>query len=358
MRNDMQRRLQAYYTQAFPGRQAVQVSNPVSISAGWESYVYAFTAVYGPTEARKREELILRIYPGDDGFSKSAREFRGMSQLYQAGYPVPQVLILEREGSPFGKPFIIMERINGQVLWPILVNASEEKKRALLTLFCKLFVQLHTLAWRPFAEGPIRLDKVSPYDLGNNSYIFVDNWLATYRAYLARFPISGFLPVIAWLEARRDQVPCPRPSLVHWDFHPGNVLLGDDGSAVVIDWTQLEVSDARFDLAWTLLLMSTHTPEGTGENAAWRDLILQEYERLAGAKVEQVTYFEVAACSKRLGSIAISLAYGPEKLGMRPEAVTMMKLRMGAIKRVYDLLRAWTGISVPEVEMLLAEKDQ
>lgn len=352
MRNDMQRRLQAYYAQAFPSRQAVQVSDLVSISAGWESDVYAFTAVYGPAEAREREELILRIYPGDDGFSKSAREFRGMSQLYQAGYPVPQVLILEREGSPFGKPFIIMERINGQVLWPILVNASEEKKGALLTLFCKLFVQLHTLAWRPFAEGPVRLDKVSPYDLGNNSYIFVDNWLATYRAYLARFPIPGFLPITAWLKARRDQVPCLRPSLVHWDFHPGNVLLGDDGSAVVIDWTQLEVSDARFDLAWTLLLMSTH------ENVAWRDLILQEYERLAEVKVEQITYFEVAACAKRLGSIAISLAYGPEKLGMRPEAVTMMKQRMGAIKRVYDLLLARTGINVPEVEMLLAEKNQ
>ncbi len=50
--------------------------------------------------------------------------------------------------------------------------------------------------------------------------------------------------------------PCYHP--VHWDYHPGNVLLRDDSSAVVIDWTQIDVSDPRFDLAWTLLLVSSY----------------------------------------------------------------------------------------------------
>jgi len=253
---------------------------------------------------------------------------------------VPQVLVLERENSPFGKPFVLMERIQGQVLWPLWFSSPEEKQQELLTLFCKLFVQLHTLEWRPFVHDVVRYDTGGPCT-------FLDRELDKASPYLARFPMPGFLPVMEWLEARRDLVPCLRPAPVHWDYHPGNILLRDDGSAVVVDWTQVDISDARFDLAWTLLLVSTH------EDAAWRDRILQEYERLAETKVEQIPYFEVFACLKRLYSVAVSLSYGPEKLGMRPEAVTMMKQQMGATKRVYDVLLERAGIRVPEIEALL-----
>ena len=101
MNDDLQGQLQAYYTRAFPGRQGVQVNGLASVSAGWESDVYSFDVEHGPPEARQREELILRVYPGDDAHAKSAREFRGMRQLHRAGYPVPRVLLLERENSPF-----------------------------------------------------------------------------------------------------------------------------------------------------------------------------------------------------------------------------------------------------------------
>ena len=346
MSDDMQSRLQTYCATAFPTRQEVQVSDLIAISSGWESAIYSFAVEHGPAGGRRREELILRIYPADDAYDKSGHEFHGMRQLHKAGYPVPQVLILERENSPFDKPFVIMERIEGQVLWPLLFGSPQEKQRELLTLFCELFVQLHALEWRPFVHDVARYDTGDPY-------IFVDRWLETYRPYLSLFPSPGFLAIMEWLEARRDQVPCLRPSLIHWDYHPQNVLLRDDGSAVVIDWTQLDTSDSRFDLAWTLVLVSSL------EGAKWRHRILQEYERLAGAKVEQIAYFEVAACSKRLGSVALSFSYGPEKLGMRPDAVTMMRQQMGALKRVYDLLLERTGIRVAEVEELLArEKTQ
>ncbi len=70
--------------------------------------------------------------------------------------------------------------------------------------------------------------------------------------------------------------------------------------------------------------------------------------------MEQLDYFEVVACFKRLGSVVISLMYGPEKLGMRPDAADAMKLDMPAHKMVYDLLMERTGIAVPEIEKMLA----
>jgi aminoglycoside phosphotransferase (APT) family kinase protein len=350
MGGDIQSRLQTYCERAFPAKQGVRVSDVTSISAGWESDIYSFDVEHGSPEERRREVLILRIYPGDDAHEKSAREFHGMSQLHTAGYPVPQVLILECENSPFGaaqdrpfgRPFVIMERIKGQMLWPLLFGSTGERQQELLTQFCDLFVQLHKLEWRLF------VDDASQYDTGDPC-TFVDRALTQFRHSLARFPQPGFLPVLEWLEARRDQVPCLRLAPIHMDFHPGNVLLRDDGSAVVIDWTGLDVSDSRFDLAWTLLLVSTH------EDEEWRDIVLREYERLAGISVEQIAYFDVAACARRLFSIVISLSEGPEKLGMRPGAVTMMKQQMGAIKRVYNLLQERAGIRVPEVDRLLAQ---
>jgi aminoglycoside phosphotransferase (APT) family kinase protein len=200
---------------------------------------------------------------------------------------------------------------------------------------------LHALDWRAFVSDMARYE-------GQGPYAFIDQWLSEAHAALERFPPSGFSRVLQWLEARRDQVPCQRPSPIHWDYHPGNVLLRDDGSAVVIDWTQIGASDSRFDLAWTLLLTSSH------QGVEWRGLILKEYERLAGVEVEQIEYFDVAACLKRLGSVAASLTFGPEKLGMRPGAQAHMRRQMPAFKAVYALMLERTGIRVTEVESLFA----
>ena len=346
MSGDMQNLLQAYYVRAFPAKQGVRVSNLVSItSTGWETDIYSFDVEHGPVGERKREELILRIYPGDTDVlarSKSAHEFYGMSQLHEAGYPVPQVLVLGRENSPFGKPFVIMERIEGQMLWPILFSSPQEKQQELLTLFCHLLVRLHTLEWRFF------VDDVSKYDTGD-PYALIDRELDRNRSILTRFHIPGFMPVLEWLEVRRDEVPCLRPSPVHLDYHPNNVILRDDGSAVVIDWTGFDVSDLRSDLAWTMALVSSY------EGAEWRQRILHEYERLARVKVKQIGYFEVAACLRRLHSVIVSLPHEQEGLiSIRPAATAMMKQQMGAFERFYDLLVERTGIKVAEVERMLA----
>lgn len=338
----MEKQLQFYCNSAFPDHQDVRIIGLRSISAGWESDVYSFDIEHGPIGERRFRELILRVYPGNDANEKSKREFRGMEQLYKAGYPVPEVFILERDNLFFDGPFMIMERINGEGFWPILVGATGNRQKELLTLFCRLLVQLHELDWHQFPEDTVDSDYDDPYR-------FIDRNLKKGREMLRTvLTLPGFIPIIQWLEERRDLVPCNRPSLIHWDFHPGNILFQKDNAAVVIDWTQICISDYRFDLAWTLLLMSTH------ENSEWRGLILKEYKRLSGRQIEQIEYFEVFACAKRLLSIVFSMTLGPEKLGMRPEAVDLMKDQMSAIRKVYNLLQERTDMEIPEVEEMLS----
>ena len=130
------------------------------------------------------------------------------------------------------------------------------------------------------------------------------------------------------------------------DYHPYNILIREDGAAFVIDWTNLDVSDYRLDLAWTLLLMSTYGNPGACE------LVLGEYERAAGRRVDQIEYFEIAACLRRLFSIVVSLESGAAALGMRPGAEAMIK-NVSHIESVHERLRDRTGITIPRVEKLL-----
>ncbi|MCI2429289.1 phosphotransferase [Candidatus Acetothermia bacterium] len=339
MSNTMQKLLQDYYAQVFPTKSGLQVKEFANITDGWESEIYSFVAEYGPATGRLRETLVLRLYSGENAHTKAAHEFHTISQLHRAGYPVPQVFLVEHEHSPFRRPFVIMEKIDGQVMWPLLSSSSPEKRRYLLTLFCTLFVQLHALDWRLF---------VGDADRCSDPYFSVDRWLDGARRTLNTSPQIGFLPIVEWLQDRRDDLLCPRPSPVHQDYHPNNVLMRDDGSAVVIDWTGFDVSDARFDLGWTLVLAHAYAGEYMCSN------ILQEYERLSEAVVKHIECFEVCACARRLFDIAVSLSAGAERRGMRREAITMIKQQREAHQRVYDLLLERTEIRITAIERLFA----
>jgi len=336
----IKRSLQEYYTHDLAQNQDALIKNVSSISEGWETDIYTFDVLSVTDGVEKKGEYILRIYPGAGGAIESAREFKGMRCLHESGYPVPQVHLQAGEDSPFGYPFVIMDRIDGQVMRQIMNNAPVEEKEGLLTLFCDLFVNLHNLDWRPYYET---LNQINPGD----PYQYVDYWLFTGRQRIKHFELQGFSEPLDWFEEKRSEIPCNRPSVVHLDFHPNNVLLRADGQAFVIDWSQVSISDARFDLAWTLVLAFAYMGE------QWRDQILAGYESLTGTKIDRIEVFEAFACTRRLFTVVASISHGAETFGMRPDAVASMRQQMGALSNVYNRLQTFTGIKIPEVERLL-----
>jgi aminoglycoside phosphotransferase (APT) family kinase protein len=340
MATHIQNTLQEYYTHNLPDNAFVCIDNVHRISDGWETDIYAFDLESGRSGEPTRDQLILRIYPGKGGGVESAREFRGMGLLYESGYPVPKVHMQAGEDSTLGYPFVIMDRINGQVMWQMMNSASDKVKADLLTLFCDLFVNLHNLDWRPFSKSFERTDNRDPYE-------FVDYWINTARLGIQQYKLPGFSDALDWFTERRADIPCSRPSVVHLDFHPNNVLLRADGQAFVIDWSQISLSDPRFDLAWTLVLVFAYM----GDH--WRDKILAGYEGILGEKIDRIEVFEAYACTRRLFYVTASLTHGAETFGMRPNAVESMRKQMGPLSNVYNRLQAITGIKVPEVDRLL-----
>ena len=329
--------LQSYYERISPGTHVSQVT---SINAGWESDVYTFVLESGTQTMPLRQELVLRIYQGSAGYNKAAAEFDGMRWLRQAGYPVPDVFLMERDASPFGQPFMVMEKVEGRVLWSFMFSESSHKRQELISLFCGLLSRLHTLNWQLFIPPEKLAEMQQPF-------FFIDREMDRWRYYANQNPDSSFYQVMKWVEQQRSLMGCTRPAVVHLDLHPGNILIRPDGSPQVIDWTQVEVSDPRFDLAWALLLIDTQ------EGAQWRPVFQAEYERQLGFPVEQLELFDAVACARRLFSIYLSIVSGPETLGMRPGAENKMKEQFNAVRRVYALLQERTGLAITEIEQML-----
>jgi len=335
----MRQQILSYFKNKFPERKSIQVTEPSQITEGWETDIFSFEIEYTQSGKLFKKNIIMRMFPGDEAKTKSIKEFSAMKKLFKAGYPVPEVYVHEWENSLWRKPFILMERIDGNIMWPKLIHSAPEKQETLLTQFCNLFIKLHRLDWHSLT------DDFSQFVL-NNKYQFIDKILPEANKVLLNFEPTGFLSVLNWLEDNRDLAGCDYPSPIHFDFHPGNILLKPDGAAIVIDWSGFDITDSRFDLAWTLVLLSSY------EGSTWRDKILNKYEQLQEKTVKNINYFEVYACVRRLFTVVTSVQDGSEKMGMNPKAVKLIKDQMYAHKRVYKMLIKRTGIHIHEVEEL------
>jgi aminoglycoside phosphotransferase (APT) family kinase protein len=310
-------------------------------TTGWESEIYAYTLTAGEPNQRQAEKRVLRLLTGGQR-ADAEWEYHFLTLANKAGFPVPQVYALGHETDGLGYPFIIMECIQGGGFGERFI-ASLTGDPGPLKQFVALFRRLHNLDWRPYVDNP------GDYEQPGNPFYYFDRLLAEYEDHLSRAGLVDFEPVMGWLKAHRERVPCPQGSVVHFDFHHNNILEDADGRLVVIDWTSVQISDFRIDLAWTLtLILSYHGPAG---HAA----ILEGYQDEYGQPVPSLDVFEVAAILRRIGTVMISLRAGAEALGMRPEAIQSMRRDAEPLNRIYERLYHLTGLDLPGIKAFISE---
>jgi len=348
---ELREKMPEYIRTRFLAEKRTRVRNLVKVTSGWETDIYSFVSERWSDDGYHSDDLILRIYSGDYSKEKSTREYKVMSRLYEAGFSVPKVYHLETDTSIFDRPFVIMERIDGQSMGEILTVSSEAKRKDLIDLFCRMFVDLHRLDIRPFLLEPSIVPDPSAYDM-ESKCDHLTGLLQRFRHVMTSFEnreraFALFSQVLDWLDGERSGVLTCGLSLVHLDYHPYNVLIRRNGQAFVIDWTNSTIADYRIDLGWTLLLVST------SGNPEMRDHILGTYENLAQSRIRNIEYFEVLAAARRLGSLYLSLTQGAEKLGMRPEVATIVKHQTSHVKAVIEVLRDRTNIETEEFFKLL-----
>ncbi|MHA1303418.1 MAG: phosphotransferase family protein [Candidatus Heimdallarchaeaceae archaeon] len=303
------------------------------ISDGWETEIFAFKLALESDKQNKQEKLILRMYPGKGGKEKAEKEYNIMSNLLHAGYPVPEVKLVETNKEHLGKPFLIMERIDGVNMGKLFLSSDESKRNELLVEFCKLFVQLHNVDIKHVSTNPAII-------MNKSSKFFIEQYLSQYKQDIEKYQINELLPIYSWLMNKINQVEKGKTVLIHFDFHPHNILLDKKQKPYVIDWASAHISDFRVDLGWSLLLIEAFLTSET------RDLVLETYEKVSGIRVKRIELFEVLAILRRLLDLTISFKVGATERGMREKATQQMRDSAFHIKNIYNILHKKTGLKL------------
>ena len=322
-------RLSLYMSSRDPDRVVSDVNFLVN---GFESEIYTFQLQRGHSS---QQNHILRLFTGDGATEKLNREAKGLSLLQSAGYPVPVFLLQEPDPEILGKPFEIIEKLEGKALWSVLASAKPHRQAQLLSRFGSLLARLHQLDWRLCTGNPDAYEQ-------NPTRLF-DEVISQYRSLYTKHNLRGFLQIVDWLDAQKHEI-FVQPAIVHQDFHANNVFLCSDDRLIVMDWTQFAVSDYRIDLAWTLLIM------GEFGSADWGKQIWNAYTSNSKHLIEHFDYFHALVSMKLLGSTVISFLFSPEEVGLRPETLETAKGQLPIYQQLYRQIREITGLNVPELE--------
>lgn len=180
------------------------------------------------------------------------REFRVISALYAAGFPVPKPHVLCEDESVVGTVFFIMDFVEGRIFWELdLPGCDPDERTAIYDNVNQTIANLHN-----FDHEAIGLaDYGRP---GNYFSRQISRWSTQYKASEIE-PIAKMDRLIEWLA---ESIPDDEStSIVHGDFRLDNMILHPSEPRViaVLDW---ELSTIGHPLAdFTYHLMSWQMPE-------------------------------------------------------------------------------------------------
>ncbi|NLK09178.1 MAG: phosphotransferase [Firmicutes bacterium] len=333
----IQRFFQSYLDEHWPQQGAVTFSNLQSLTSGWETDIYTFDLFDDTAVASKK--LVMRVYSSQKDAPKALREFHTMRLLAQTDFPVPSVYLLDASGTYLSKPFLVMDYIPGQNLRD-LISDQPHQLRELLGLFCRMFVDLHDWDWRPHGELLTRIGFQTQWvNPAAELSQMLNRWSGITK--------TGFQSAFNWLRLNLPQGLMQTFCLNHGDLHPGNILMREGKEPYLIDWGGARLQDFRVDLAWSMLLLGTYGP---GE---LRDLVLKQYEAESKRTVTNIEWFEALASLKRLIEVYVFVSKGVQELGMRQDAVDMMKSDLPHLTGTYGIFKNRTGLRLSVIDQFL-----
>jgi aminoglycoside phosphotransferase (APT) family kinase protein len=217
------------------------------------------------------------------------REFRVISALYPAGFPVARPHALCEDESVIGTAFYVMDCVEGRVLWDqSLPGMSKAERAAIWDELNRVISRLHLIDYRA----------VGLQDFGRpGNYIErqVARWSKQYQASQTE-PMQAMDNLIAWLP--KNIPPEAATCVVHGDFRLDNAIFHPREPKIlaVLDWELSTLGDPLADFAYHC--MSWHIPPGQFRGIAGLDLsslgipsegdyVKRYCERTARAGIEQ-----------------------------------------------------------------------
>jgi aminoglycoside phosphotransferase (APT) family kinase protein len=180
---------------------------------------------------------VLRLPPPGARIAGPAdipRQARIMAALHAQGLPVPAIVATSPDPVVDGRPFVLMEAIDGD-----RVEQAIDAGSTPLQLASSAVDVLRRFQAVPCADTGIGGEDPMPLE-GE-----VSRW--TWLMDRAPSELTGRAPRLAQLLVERQPPPSP-PVLVHGDYHFGNMLFDGGRVAAVVDWEIAQLGQPLLDL--------------------------------------------------------------------------------------------------------------
>ena len=174
------------------------------------------------------------------------REFRVISALHGAGFPVARPYALCTDEGVIGAVFYVMSAVEGRVFWDgALPGCTREERGAIYRSEIETLARLHAIDPEAIGLG----DYGRP---GNYFARQVDRWTKQYRA-SETGALAAMDRLIEWLP--RTTPAQSRTSIVHGDYRLDNIMMHplEPTVAAVLDWELSTLGDPLADFSYLLM---------------------------------------------------------------------------------------------------------
>ncbi|MBK9715211.1 MAG: phosphotransferase family protein [Kouleothrix sp.] len=237
--DDPRARLAAFLADAAGAPAEILAMRPIAGGASRETW--SVDAVVGV----EKLALVLRMDQASsmnpDALTRP-QEFALLQAAYASGVLAPRPRWLDAGGAALGRPFLIMDRVEGESIGPRVVRRPElaEARARLPAQMAEQLTRIHAIDLAPLGFLPRPPAGRAP----------ALHAVAGVRSLLREIAVESPALEFGMRWAERHAPACARPTLVHGDFRVGNLLVGPAGLRAVIDWEFAHIGDPHEDLAW------------------------------------------------------------------------------------------------------------
>jgi aminoglycoside phosphotransferase (APT) family kinase protein len=230
-------------------------------------------------------DVVLRLRPRPPALLEPydlKRQFDILQALSGTAVQAPRVLWLEDSGDVLGRPFLVMERVAGDVYEMQAPEAAPERIRHMCLSMAERLAAIHTVDLRAaclefLGDGRNHLDRE------------LDHWADEMRR-VRRGPLPALERLLTELRGTKPD-PSQAITLVHGDAKPGNfAFVGDDVSAV-FDWEMTTVGDPLTDIGWMELMWMQPVGITSHSAAPTFDEFLSRYEAASGITAQNRSWY-------------------------------------------------------------------
>lgn len=289
LRAGLEERLRALWSDA-----GLRVTRVESIPEGHSGFTY-FVDV---EDGARAGAYVLRMPPPGAKIRATAdvvRQGRIMKALHDAGLPAPDVPVLCTDPVLDERPFILMERTDGLRIEP---TAEREDPEAIARSAIAVLRRLQELP----AEQT---------GLGGEDPVGLDYELMRWAWLMERAPeeLTGAAPALGGRLAELKPAERP-PTLVHGDYHYGNMLFTGPRVTTVLDWEIAQIGQPLLDLG-ALCIVAGHHP------GDWPAVPQRELMQLYGVEEPEMRWYIAMSLYKYASIFGYNLML--HRRGKRPD---------------------------------------